>query len=376
MRTLFTRRSAVLGLGAVASFGLMKGCGGGGGGEEPQPPAAGGSSGGGGSGSTTLPGAFWYSRSGILYKVVGGVADPVEVNRSPENSSGYWSFAVARNGPRYLQVGNFGVGSPSNAVINCFDHATNQAYCYVNVPGYVAHAQMSPSGRYIGVLRSSELAYASYNASVPDYCVVEFMIVDVSDVNNIRVVRSDLRKGAAAVYSFQWFGDDNFVYMTWGGAINGDAMVSGTVAGGTQGDKRLGAIDKQGMKGVNSYKHDRLAGTTFEVHPEGTSMLLSLFSDDGSLALGTWDVYLYDTSGRPIDRMTGTGVGYQPLWSPDGKYFFFQNGYRACGDPGCGPSCSVHYATADKRMATPETVNTLDRTKLNCDYGFYWSANA
>ena len=347
-----TRRSAVVGLGSVAALTAFKGCGGGGGG----------SSGGGGGGPTGLPGSFWYEKAdGNLYVVAGGTATPVVVNKVlGDPASSNERFSVSRNSPRYLSIGHSGIGPDVQAVINCYEQANNGAYCHVNLAGYASAATVSPSGKYIVALRSPELAYSTFNLG-RSTAIIDLIIVDISNVSNIHDIRNTRTEGQSAIYGLQWLdSDDRFVYMTWGDGNFGDSMYAGSVAGGSQGDQFLGKIDKQGLR-VGS----------FSVHPDGSSMLVDLFSDD--YILGVWDVYLYKTNGQAVDRMTATGKGYSGIWSPDGNSFFFKYGTsNGCAGVGCSITCSAHYAPSTMRSATLPMVQTLDNDKVPCLYGTSW----
>jgi hypothetical protein len=164
MHTGITRRSAlgvVAGFGTVAGLVGIKGCGGGG----SDSSTDGGSTGGGSGSGDTLPGSFWYQRAdGTLNVVAGGTAQPVVVNKIMSLDSAS-AFSVARNGPRYLQRSHIseGLARDIKAVINVYDHSNHQAYCFINLDGYVASASVSPSGKYVVAFRSPEFSYSVFN---------------------------------------------------------------------------------------------------------------------------------------------------------------------------------------------------------------------
>jgi hypothetical protein len=95
---------------------------------------------------------------------------------------------------------------------------------------------------------------------------------------------------------------------------------------------------------------------------------------------GSYDVYLHDaTTGKRLDRITTTGKGYDPLWSPDGRDLIFKWG----GDASCAPYCNGGSATctgfrapASARNLTYEGTTQLDYAKVPCRAELYWSSIA
>jgi hypothetical protein len=370
MVTSITRRSAVsilgagLGLGAIVGSSGLSACGGGGATDGAAPPSGGGNGGGGTSG---LAGSFWYDQLDKLYVCAGGTQEPTPVNQYLGQGEIASHFAVERTGPRYLQRSHFSGATASDwtAVLNVYEHASNQAYCFVNLAGYVAAAAVSPSGKYVAAFRSPQLSDSTFQEG-STHTIVDLIIIDISDVNNIRDIRSTRTEGRSAVYGFQWLADDRFVYMTWGDGNFGDSMFSGSVATGTQGDRLLGPVDKQGLR-VRS----------FSVHPDESSMLVSMFSDDG-VALGVWDVYLYQLNGQRIDRITAFDQGYSGAWSPDGRHIFFKAGSESrinCNPAlGCPETCSSHYVSSGARSIRLADAQTLELGKVPCYSNIMWRA--
>ena len=113
-----TRRSAVVGLGTVATLTAFKGCGGGGG-----------SDGGGSFGSgSALTGSIWYESDGKVIKVPGGgTGTPAAVTnlRPPDGVVSSYFPRISRKSPRYLQQGLHGAGSSTGTTLWVCDHATN-----------------------------------------------------------------------------------------------------------------------------------------------------------------------------------------------------------------------------------------------------------
>lgn len=369
MRTMITRRSAVsvlgagLGLGTIVGSSGLSGCGGGGSSDGGAPPSGGGNAPPTGGG---LAGSMWYqSPDGKLNVSAGGVQSPVVVNQTVQREGSYPQFEVSRFGPRYLQHWHVsgGSSSESTAVIHVHEHATHATYCFVNIPGWVPVAAASPSGKYVVALRSPEFALSGFNLG-STRVVVDLMIIDISDVNNIRDIRSTRTEGRSAVYGFHWLADDRFVYMTWGDGNFGDSMYEGSVAAGSQGDRLLGTVDKQGLR-IRS----------FNVHPDESAMLLSMFSEDG-VALGVWDVYLYQLNGQRIDRITAFDQGYAGTWSPDGGHMFFKAGSESRGNcspgPGCPDTCSSHSVSSSARSIRLADAQTLGLDKVPCYSGIMW----
>jgi Tol biopolymer transport system component len=128
----------------------------------------------------------------------------------------------------------------------------------------------------------------------------------------------------------------------------------------------LGPIDKQGLR-IRS----------FNVHPDESSMLLSMFSDDG-VALGVWDVYLYQLDGQRIDRVTAFDQGYSGTWSPDGRHIFFKAGSESganCNPAlGCPETCSSHYVSSSARSIRLADAQTLELGKVPCYSEIMWRA--
>lgn len=354
MREGVTRRSVVsalgcLGLGAIAGgrgLAVSRGEGG----ATPKTPR-----------DDRLAGSFWYKKGdGRLYTVAGGTGQPIAVNRIlgnyPLSSS---AFVVSRFGPRYLQLTQTAV-IPSRAVINVYDHTDHRPYCHINVEGFVVGAAVSPSGKYVMFRRSPDYPQSLFGEG-PQIQIVDLVIIDISDVDNIRAVRNTRTQKGAAVYGVQWLAGDRFVYMTWGDRLYGDSLYLGSVAGGSADDRLLGRIDKQGL---------RIA--RFNVHPDESSMLLSLFDRDGS-TLGVWDVYAYTLKGQPIDRVTATGQGYGGIWSPDGNYIYFQYGNgNTCYGARCTATCSAHVIASSQRSVSLAATRELDGAKVPCFWGPAW----
>lgn len=224
----------------------------------------------------------------------------------------------------------------------------------------IRHRRLGPSGKYVVAFRSPEFSYSVFNLGSV-FTIKDLMIIDISDVNNIRDIRNTRTEGASAIYCFQWLADNRFVYMTWGNGNFGDSMFSGSATAGSAGDQLLGRIDKQGSR-----------ISAFDVHPDETSMLVSMFSDDGK-TLGVWDIYLYKLNGEPIDRVTAINEGYDGLWSTDASHVFFKRGsYAGCAGPGCVTTCSSHSAPSNLRSITLSMAQELDFDKVPCVRNIVW----
>jgi hypothetical protein len=344
MRTSVNRRSVTLGLGAAGALIAFKGCGGG------EPPS------GGNGGVSVLPGSIWHmALGGNVVKIPrGGVGAPQTMGKAFDDQS-FARLQVSRKSPRYLQslyrIG--GADSSESMLLQCYDHGSNQPYCYFTVPGHVSAAFVSPSGNFVSMKRGPSLV----NSTAGD--VVGLNIVDISDTNNIRMIRNGFQSGSSAVLQFSWLDDDQYIYMTSGGDI-----VTGSATAGARGDRKIGVLDNQGMH-----------WGPVDVHPDGSSMLVTLTRVDN---VNVHDIYLYKTSGEPIDRMTATGEGTAPRWSPDGRYFLFSHGYTGMGlcDGICVASCYSLFASADMRGVTTSTATRFDSNIVPCPTELFWSAIA
>jgi hypothetical protein len=358
MREGVTRRSAVsalgwsAGLGAIVGGGLLGVSCGGGGGSTNDP--------GGGNSGGAPAGSFWIQLpDGNLYVVAGGTAEPVIVNRILEIDSSSF-FSVSRFGPRYLQVSHEGATSNIRAVINVYEHADHKPYCFVNLTGYVSRAAVSPSGRYVLAIRSPEFAFSTFILGSTS-AITDLMIIDISDVNNILDSRNSRTTGQAAIYAWSWLADDRFVYLTWGDGNFGDSMYMGSAAGGAAADRLLGKVDKQGL---------RIQG--LNIHPDESSMLLSMFDNDGR-SLGVWDVYSYKLTGERIDRVTAVDQGYSGIYSPDGRHIFFKYGsVNSCSTTGCVTVCKPYYVASNLRSIGLPQAQLLDNNKLGCAWPTQW----
>jgi hypothetical protein len=350
-----TRRSALIGFGALASVPIVKGCGG---------SREGGSSdigGGGGAGApSSIAGSIWYALESSftsdrsLMKVPnGGAGTPTKVAsilRGDGIVDTYYPF-ISRKSTRYIQSGLHGQDS-SATMIRIFDHATHQPYGFVDMRGFCAPRFMSPSGRYIGMIRSPDVVNNTRFSG--------FAIVDVNDINNVTSLRDEMPEGGEFVVGFDWLDDDRFIY------INRDGVIFSGAAG-TPGsaDQRLGQLDLQGRRPGR-----------FVVHPNGTTMLVVLGTQPSSSGRFDYDIYLYSVSGgTPIARMTSMDVCGEPAWSPDGSYFMFTFGFAGYSAPlGGQGGCSQFLASVSARELQFADGQRLDAAKVNCAQQNFWSS--
>jgi hypothetical protein len=347
------RRSVVLGLGALTALTAFKGCSGGG---------SGSSDGGGGGASSGLTGSFWYqatnNNDNFIIKVPGGgTGTPVAVGKALNNAP-LARLQISRNSPRYLQSLYYSLDE--NVLLQAYDHGSNQPYCYMTVPGYVGGANVSPSGNFIGMLRSPSLVNAAVDGSAPGVeNIIGMNIADISNPNTPRLIRSEFSRGPSCVIDFAWLDNDQFLYMTLDGTL-----ATGSATAGSQGDTRIGKLNDQGM----------LKGG-MDVHPDGTTMAVTLVSRNDSLA---YDTYLYKVTGELIDRLTATGQGSSFQWSPDGKYFAFAHGDTgSCGGSvNCGDICSSLYAPSNARSVTRSSAQAFDKLIVPCTGARAWSSVA
>ncbi len=190
--------------------------------------------------------------------------------------------------------------------------------------------------------------------------IIGLTILDIADPNNIGVIRSDFLRGDDAVVWFAWIDGDRFVYVD-----KNRNIISGTAGGSPSSDRVIGRMDTPG-----------LLSTGWDVHPDGNSMLVTAMSLDAS----AWDIYLHDTSGRQLNRVTTSGKAYAPEWSPDGRHFMFKWGNaEGCGAiGGCagGPSstCTGFYAPAGSQNLAYESAQQRDGLKVPCLSELYWSS--
>ncbi len=352
MSPRITRRNALIGFGALASAPLFKGCGGGG------SDTAVGSDVGGGNPSvpSSAPGSIWYAdRNGKLVKVSnGGLGTPEAVAdiRAADGRVSTFYPRVSRKGPRYLQLGNYGTGSSVGTLLQVYDHADHKAYGFVDVTGYVSYAFVSPSGNYIGMRRSPEFLNDSFTADATS--IAGLMIIDISNPNTPRVVRGDYLSGGAAMMQFVWLDGDRFLYVD-----KNRNIVTGAADSSASSDQSVGKLDTQS-----------LVSREFDVHPDGKSMLVALFSADGQSS----DVYLYDMTGQRVAQVTSTEKGYAPVWSPDGSQFMFKWGSSEGSQ--LGASCTGFYASSSARGLAYANANQFDVLKVNCLRELFWSSIA
>jgi hypothetical protein len=351
LRSRWTRRSALIGVGSLAAIPIIKGCGGG-----SDSGSGSGSSdsgrGGGGLGSGSTAGSIWYKQDRDLMKVPnGGTGTPTKVaSILPDDGivSSYYP-SISRRSTRYAQVGFHGPDGNAT-MIRIFDHATHQPYGFVDMRGLCTPA-LSPSGRYIGMDRSPDIV------NVNDFA--GFTIVDVADINNVTSLREAMPGGDDYLLGFDWLDGDRFIYMTRNGMI-----FTGAAGTPSSADQTLGQLDALG----------RRAGG-FAVHPDGKTMLVILSAPRDVLQS---DIYLYSvTGGAPIARMTSMDACHTPQWSPDGSYFMFTFG--SSGAPfcsGCASGCTQFLAPVSGRELKFGDAQQFDAFKVNCVLGNYWSSVA
>ncbi len=321
----------------------------GGGGGSPTPPSAGG-----------LGGSIWFTdtKDNLVKVDGGGLGNPLAVSkvRAADSAVTYYYPIISRNSPRYLQLGGYGVGEGSITRLQVYNHSDHQSYYWVDIVGYADNALVSPSGNYIALLRSPELVktpgYAGFDT------VVSLVVVDIANPNNPHVVRDEYLTGNAAVVDFAWLANDQLLYMTYGNTIVTGSAVS------SAGDRVLGHLD---------IPVDKVGGN-FDLHPDGTSMLVTLTEvDAGQDGLHNRDIYLYSTTGQLLGQMTATGYSNSPLWSPDGSYFWFRyGGTNADILPYLSP-CDGLYASASSRNVTYAQALRYDQ-KFPCTADVFWSA--
>ena len=341
------RRSMVLGFGTVAVFAGFKGCGGSG-----SPDGGGGSSGGGA--SSGLTGSFWYRSGDNIVKVSGGGTSAPQVMVPALLGAPGARPQISRKGPRYLQA----LYSGDDTLLQVYDHGNNQPYCYITVPGYVGGALVSPSGNFIAMQRSPDIVNAALDGAAQGIeNIIGLNVADVSDPNSPRLIRSEYSRGPSCVINFAWLDNDQFLYM----ALDG-GMFTGSATAGAQGDKKIGQLNDQGLKKGG-----------FDVHPDGTTMAVCLISvTDESV----FDNHLYKVNGELVARLTATGQGSTPNWSPDGKYFSFTHGYTGnCeAEPGCIAACESFFVSSGARNVTRADAQPFDRSLVPCVGGRAWSA--
>jgi Tol biopolymer transport system component len=309
-----------------------------------------------------MSGSIWYEKDGKIVKVSnGGQATPAPVAdvRLPDNRISSYFPRISRKSPRYLQLGNYVVtSSQEGSLLQVYDHASNQPYCFVNVSGFTSLAYVSPSGNYLGMRRSPEVQNDRFGSDANS--IAGLTIVDISNPNDIRAVRTEYLRDGDAVVHFAWLEGDRFLYIDKRGTI-----VTGSAGTDSTSDRVVGPLDARGM-----------VGREFDVHPDGATMLIRMLSADGS-----YDIYLYGTNGQALARMTSTGQSYAPLWSPDGNHFMFKWGSSAGCAPvgGCaggGTTCSGFYAPASARSLGYSDAAQFDVLKVNCLNELYWSSIA
>jgi hypothetical protein len=341
MRKGLNRRSAMLGMGAAAALASFKGCGGGG------SPAAGVTE------SAGLPGSIWYVSGDSVVKVPGGVGQRQFVAKTITGNTS--RPQISRLSPRYLQT----VYSDDISLLQCYDHSSNQPYCFLRVPGFVGRALVSPSGNFIAMQRSPTLANAAIAGAAQgvEY-IIGLNIADISDPNAPKLIRGEFNSGLSSVFDFDWIGDiDRLMYVTLERGI-----FSASATAGTAGDERIGRLNDQGK-----------LLSRLDVHPDGSLILVTLAEGDRS-----GDIYLYKSSGELLDKVTDTGQGGDPIWSPDAKHFMFTYGYTGiCDDPCSFATCETYFAPSDARNVTQSTARLLDRTIVPCvGIERFWSSIA
>jgi hypothetical protein len=306
-----------------------------------------------------LSGAIWYANGdGNLVKVAGGSSAPVVVKPlGTYRDVDSVATRVPRRGPRYLEWGRYRDDYGYDfALVQVFDHADNRAYGYHNVEGWVLTSAMSPSGRFVGVLRCPEYYNSLFRADTTN--IAGLVVVDITDANNQRVTRDEYGHDGRAIDQFCWYGDDQYLYMTLDGTI-----VRGSAALGVAGEQVIGTFDNQG-----------LLKSSFDVHPDGQTFLMALGGSRDAR-----DIHLYRATGQPIARLTATGRAYAPQWSPDGNQFLWKdNGAQLCAVDACegwGEACAAYVAPATTREASVLDAHKFEFAKVPCTALLSWSAN-
>jgi hypothetical protein len=303
---------------------------------------------------TGLPGCFWYQRSGDLYRVRNGIGRPQRVNSIKCRSRSDPSFRVSTNGRHYLQISNHGDGNRSACMLLYFDAVTHEQRGFVDMNGYVVDARVSPSGKYIAMVRSPDYMN-TLNLSTSKN-IAGLTVVDIGDSKNPRAIRSTFDRDAAATIQFAWYGDDRYVYMTLNGGLYG-----GTAAGGQDGERRLGR-----------FASSSLIKGEFSLHPGGDSFLMK-----GRRGPDDYDVYLCGTDGRIQRQMTAVGMGYAPQWSPDGSMFMFKRG--TAGLRCVGSDCSIcegpYCAPSSASNVIRENAARLETLSAACQQDIFWTAD-
>jgi hypothetical protein len=304
-------------------------------------------------GQLPLSGCFWYERSGDLYRVKSGDGKPQRVNWLRRRNRGVSSFRVSANGRHYLQMSNYDDASGRACELLYFDAETNEQRGFLDMNGYVVDARVSPSGKYIAMVRSPD--YMNTLNLHQSKNIAGLTVVDVSDKKQPRTIRSTFDRNGASAIQFQWHGNDEYVYMTLDGSLYG-----GPGARGQAGERRLGRFLSSTMiKGE------------FSLHPNATTFLMK-----GRKGPNDYDIYLCGIDGRVQRQMTSVGRAYDPLWSPDGSLFMFKGGSNiGCSDPGCGGTCVAYFASASASYATEKSATLLDGLLVPCSRQFFWTAD-
>jgi Tol biopolymer transport system component len=351
MSTRISRRTLLLSAAGLSVIGA-KGCGGGSG-TGGSDPAGGGSEPPTGTG---LTGYVWYQgvSSGALFKVERGVSEPQRVNSLKDDArDSIRAFRVSTNSPRYLQMGNYGSGSQSGCMILYFDASTHTQQGFVDMNGYVVDARVSPSGRYIAMVRSPE--YINTLNQADSVNIAGLTMVDISDRSKPTAIRTAFGRDSGTTTQFAWYGDDQYVYITLDGTLFG-----GTAAGGQTGERRMG-----------QFSPSTLSGGEFSLHPSGKSFLIN-----GAKASDNTDIYLCGIDGSIQRQMTAIRLGHAPLWSPDGSMFMFKWGQAdvVCSDSGSRGCCDLYYAPSSVTSVTESQATKFDYLKVQCNVDHFWTA--
>jgi len=90
------------------------------------------------------------------------------------------------------------------------------------------------------------------------------------------------------------------------------------------------------------------------VSPDGTRLAIPMAHYEASYDdYDEWDVWVADIDGSHLERYSASKVGFNPQWSPDGRYLAleFDTG-TLCNGGTCLGGCDLMYADADARGVT------------------------
>lgn len=286
---------------------LLQGCGGGGGDSDP------------GNGGTPPPpppppsaqGRLWHdnfaldSRDGTQIASLSGAAPTQVTPKLPA-----WPWA---DGSQYVTAD--ATSSSGSTVVTVSEAGSGNTLYQMSVDGYLRGVKPSPVNKHVilGLWSTDSVSPASYVF----YDVAAHTVLDSLDADGVAV---------------NWLPDGRYIAVS-----NAGQIALGTVGGNVQ---SAGAVSVPAGRAVNN----------IWVNPQGTQMLLQMWSKLPSGSVDQTDLWVSGIDGSGVGQLTNTHITSYGKWSPDGKRVAFDvDTGVTCGTASCSGSCQIFYADASAR---------------------------